>query len=98
GELHVEQLGRGYAWLDTGTHDSLVEAMEFVRTIQHRQGVAIACVEEVAYRMGFIDRGQLLSLAEPLLKSGYGEHLMRVAREHAEPMREGSNWLAGTEA
>ena len=88
GELHVEQLGRGYAWLDTGTHDSLVEAMEFVRTIQHRQGVAIACVEEVAYRMGFIDRGQLLSLAEPLLKSGYGKNLMRVAHEGAGLMRE----------
>lgn len=81
GELNVEQLGRGYAWLDTGTHDSLVEAMEFVRTIQHRQGVGIACVEEVAYRMGFIDRTKLLALAEPLIKSGYGEHLIRVAHE-----------------
>jgi glucose-1-phosphate thymidylyltransferase len=88
GELHVEQLGRGYAWLDTGTHDSLVEAMEFVRTIQHRQGVAIACVEEVAYRMGFINRVQLLSLAKPLLKSGYGEHLMRVAHEGGELMQD----------
>jgi glucose-1-phosphate thymidylyltransferase len=81
GELHVEQLGRGYAWLDTGTHDSLVEATEFVRTIQHRQGVGVACVEEVAYRMGYIDRAQLVTLAEPLLKIGYVEHLMRVARE-----------------
>lgn len=80
-ELHVEQLGRGYAWLDTGTHGSLVEATEFVRTIQHRQGVGIASVEEVAYRMGFIDRAQLVALAEPLMKSGYGEHLMRVAQE-----------------
>ena len=74
-------MSRGYAWLDTGTHDSLVEAIEFVRTIQHRQGVGIACVEEVAFRMGFIDRKQLLSLAEPLDKSGYGEHLRRVAGE-----------------
>lgn len=81
GELHVEQLGRGYAWLDTGTHDSLVDATEFVRTIQRRQGVGIASVEEVAYRMGFIDRAQLVALAGPLMKSGYGEHLMRVAQE-----------------
>jgi len=81
GELHVEQLGRGYAWLDTGTHDSLVDATEFVRTIQRRQGVGVACVEEVAYRMGFIDREQLVALAEPLMKSGYGEHLVRVAQE-----------------
>lgn len=81
GELYVEQLGRGYAWLDTGTHDSLVEAMEFVRTVQHRQGVGIACVEEVAYRMGYIDRAQLLALAQPLMKSGYGEYLLRVAHE-----------------
>jgi glucose-1-phosphate thymidylyltransferase len=81
GELHVEKLGRGHAWLDTGTHDSLVEATEFVRTIQHRQGVGIANVEEVAYRMGFIDAAQLRSLAEPLAKNGYGRHLMRVAEE-----------------
>lgn len=81
GELNVEQLGRGYAWLDTGTHDSLVEAVEFVRTIQHRQGVGIACVEEVAYRMGLISRTQLLALSEPLIKSGYGAHLIRVAHE-----------------
>lgn len=81
GELQVEQLGRGYAWLDTGTHDSLVDATEFVRTIQRRQGVGVACVEEVAYRMGFIDQAQLVALAGPLMKSGYGEHLMRIARE-----------------
>jgi glucose-1-phosphate thymidylyltransferase len=89
GELHVEQLGRGYAWLDTGTHNSLVEATEFVRTIQHRQGVGIACVEEVAYRMGFIDREQLVALAGPLMKSGYGEHLVRVAQEVSETGRTG---------
>jgi len=81
GELHVEKLGRGYAWLDTGTHDSLVEATEFVRTIQHRQGVGIANVEEVAYRMGFIDAAQLKALATPLMKNGYGAHLLRVMDE-----------------
>jgi len=81
GELHVERLGRGYAWLDTGTHDSLVEATEFVRTIQSRQGVGIASVEEVAYRMGFIDAARLRALAEPLMKNGYGAYLMRVAEE-----------------
>jgi glucose-1-phosphate thymidylyltransferase len=81
GELHVERLGRGYAWLDTGTHDSLVDATEFVRTIQNRQGVGIASVEEVAFRMGFIDADTLRALAEPLLKNGYGAHLMRVAAE-----------------
>jgi len=81
GELYVERLGRGYAWLDTGTHDSLVEATEFVRTIQNRQGVGIASVEEVAYRMGFIDAAKLRALAEPLMKNGYGAYLMRVAEE-----------------
>jgi len=81
GELHVERLGRGYAWLDTGTHDSLVEANEFVRTIQNRQGIGIASVEEVAFRMGFIDAGALRALAEPLVKNGYGAYLMRVADE-----------------
>jgi glucose-1-phosphate thymidylyltransferase len=81
GELHVERLGRGYAWLDTGVHDALVDATEFVRTIQRRQGVGIAAVEEVAYRMGFIGREQLLALAAPLMKSGYGEYLVRVSQE-----------------
>ena len=86
GELDVERLGRGHAWFDTGTHDSLAEAVDFVRTIQHRQGLGIACVEEVAYRMGYIDAAQLAALAEPLTKSGYGEHLLRVlAEETAEP-------------
>ena len=84
GALHVERLGRGYAWLDTGTHDSLLEAGEFVRAIEHRQGVKIACVEEVAYRMGLLDRDSLLELADPLKKSGYGGYLHEVANEDVE--------------
>ncbi len=79
GLLNVERLGRGYAWFDTGTHDSLIEASEFVRTIELRQGLKIACVEEIAYRMGYIDRGQLRNLATALGKSGYGGYLEEIA-------------------
>ena len=84
GELAVEHLGRGHAWLDTGTHDSLVEAAQFVQTIERRQGFKIACVEEIAFRKGFISKAHLLALAEPLMNSDYGTYLVRVAEEAAE--------------
>lgn len=79
--LKVQLMGRGYAWLDTGTHDSLVEASNFVKAIEDRQGLKIACIEEIAYRMGFIDNKQLEKLAQPLKKSGYGEYLMKVLKD-----------------
>ena len=81
GSLSVERLGRGTAWLDTGTHNSLLDAGLFVRIIEERQGLKVACVEEIAWRMGFIDAAQLERLAKPLLKSGYGEYLLRLIRE-----------------
>jgi len=76
GQLTVERMGRGYAWLDTGTHESLLQASEFVRTVEDRQGLKVACVEEVAHHMGFIDDAQIRRLAEPLAKSGYGGYLL----------------------
>ena len=81
GNLKVELFGRGMAWLDTGTHDSLIEASNFVETIQKRQGLYVACIEEIAYLRGFIDREQLLKLAEPLKKTAYGKYLITCAEE-----------------
>ncbi len=83
GQLNVEIMGRGYAWLDTGTHDSLLEASEFVRTIQHRQGLQVACPEEIAFRAGWIDAAQLEALAKPLAKNGYGQYLQKLLTEKA---------------
>ena len=80
-ELEVELLGRGAAWLDTGTHDNLLAASQFIQTIEQRQGLKIACPEEIAYRMGYINEQQLRDLAEPLRKSGYGEYLLNVIDE-----------------
>lgn len=79
GTLQVETLGRGFAWLDTGNHDALLDAADFVAAFQKRQGMYISCIEEIAYRRGFIDREQLLKLAQPLLKTAYGQYLVDVA-------------------
>ena len=81
GKLHVERLRRGYAWLDTGTHESLLSAATFVQTIQARQGLKISCIEEIAYRMGYIDADQVLRLAEPLAKNEYGVYLKRLIKD-----------------
>jgi glucose-1-phosphate thymidylyltransferase len=81
GQLAVEIMGRGYAWLDTGTHDSLMEAGQFIATLEKRQGLKVACPEEVAYRSGWIDAQQLESLARPLAKNGYGQYLLKILAE-----------------
>ena len=79
GDLNVELLGRGFAWLDTGTHDSLIDAGQFVQTVEHRQGLKVACLEEIAYRQGWISSEQLIEQGEMLKKTGYGQYLLRVA-------------------
>ena len=79
--LKVELLGRGFAWLDTGTHDSLMEAGQFVETIEKRQGLKVACLEEIAYNMKYIDKAQLNKLAEPLKKNGYGQYLLKLVKQ-----------------
>jgi glucose-1-phosphate thymidylyltransferase len=81
GALQVEVMGRGMAWLDTGTHESLLEASQFIATLEKRQGLKVACPEEVAYRKGFIDAAQLQQLAEPLKKNGYGQYLLRLLHD-----------------
>lgn len=81
GQLEVEIMGRGYAWLDTGTHDSLLEAGQFIATLEKRQGLKVACPEEIAYRAGWIGAEHLERLAQPMLKNGYGQYLMQVLRE-----------------
>ena len=81
GDLRVVRLGRGFAWLDTGTHASLLDAANFIKVVEDRQGLKLACVEEIAYRMGAIDLEQLARLAEPLQKNGHGEYLLRIVAE-----------------
>jgi glucose-1-phosphate thymidylyltransferase len=80
-QLEVEIMGRGYAWLDTGTHDSLLEAGQFIATLEKRQGLKVACLEEIAYRSGWIDAEQLARQAQPMLKNGYGQYLLKVLKE-----------------
>jgi glucose-1-phosphate thymidylyltransferase len=81
GNLKVEVMGRGYAWLDTGTHESLLEASNYIQTIENRQGLKVACLEEIACEMGYISKEELLSLAKPLMKNGYGQYLLQRAKE-----------------
>lgn len=81
-QLSVEIMGRGYAWLDTGTHESLLDASQFIATLENRQGLKVACPEEIAFRQGWIDEGQLQALAQPLTKNGYGQYLLRILKEN----------------
>ncbi|MHA7966127.1 glucose-1-phosphate thymidylyltransferase RfbA [Paenibacillus sp. CAU 1782] len=87
-ELHVELLGRGFAWLDTGTHESLLEASTYIETIEKRQSLKVACLEEIAYRKGYISKKQLLELAEPLKKNEYGQYLIRLAQQNKEVIKQ----------
>ena len=80
-DLKLEPMGRGYAWLDTGTHESLLEASTFIQTIEHRQGLKVACIEEIAYEMGYISKEELIELAQPLKKNQYGQYLLKRAKE-----------------
>ena len=82
GQLSVEIMGRGYAWLDTGTHESLLDASQFIATLENRQGLKVACPEEIAYRQGWIDAAQLEALAQPLTKNGYGQYLLRILKDN----------------
>jgi len=81
GDLKVELMGRGYAWLDTGTHESLLEASNYIQTIENRQGLKVACIEEIAFEMGYIDKAKLIELAQPLKKNQYGQYLLRRAED-----------------
>ena len=81
GDLRVERFGRGFAWLDTGTHDSLLDASQYVQTIEHRQGLKVACLEEIAFQQGWISREQLMAQAKTLGKTGYGQYLAKLAGE-----------------
>ena len=80
-KLKVELLGRGFAWLDTGTHESLMEAGQFIQTIEKRQGLKVACLEEIAFKMGYIDADQVIKLAEPLKKNTYGKYLLNLVKD-----------------
>jgi glucose-1-phosphate thymidylyltransferase len=86
--LKTKLLGRGMAWLDTGTHDSLLQASNFIATIEKRQGLKIACIEEIAYKKGYIDREQLLKLANPLRKNDYGQYLFKIAGQNLKNIKE----------
>jgi glucose-1-phosphate thymidylyltransferase len=80
-QLNVELLGRGFAWLDTGTHDSLLQASNFIATIEKRQGLKVSCIEEIAYKKGYIDKEQLMQLAQPMLKNDYGKYLEMLVND-----------------